>query len=52
MLQYKVSIEKDPEQKRLHEQEQEKPIPKMKVWEVKKSPEQIHSCMCPPTQLG
>ena len=52
ILLYKETLEKDPEQKKLHEAEQQKPVPKMKVWEVKKSPQQIHSCMCPPTDLG
>lgn len=36
LLQYKASLEKDPEAKKKHEEEEQKPIPKMKVWEVKK----------------
>lgn len=36
ILQYKAGLEKDPEQKKKHEEEQQKPIPKMKVWEIQK----------------
>jgi hypothetical protein len=32
--------------KEKHEEDISKPIPKMKVWQIKK-PEEIHSCMCP-----
>lgn len=51
MLQYKATLEKDPEVKKKHEEEQQKPVPKMKIWEVKKK-EEIQSSMCPHHSLG
>ena len=32
ILQYKETLEKDPEEQEKHKQELEKPLPKMKVW--------------------
>lgn len=48
ILQYKATLERDPEEKQKHDQEMEKPIPKMKVWEIKKKPEEIQLDMIPP----
>lgn len=47
-MDYKNSIETDPEVKEKYQQELDKPIPKMKVWQIQKQEEQIQEGLMPP----
>lgn len=45
-MKYKDSIQKDDKAKEEHEKEMNKPIPKMKVWQIPPQ-EEIQKYMCP-----